>query len=69
MCHPLIALLKGGPENLPRVWETPPGGTDERVKIPCGNGYEHFEFTQEYADVGCRSMPVYRWVYRTAIAE
>ncbi|WP_232247188.1 DUF5988 family protein [Kitasatospora azatica] len=64
-----LALLRGGPDYLPQIWEVPSDGPPERVKIPHGNRYEHFEFSQEYADIGCGPMPVYRWSYSTAVAE
>ena len=64
----MLVLLRGGPDDVPRVWEAPSGGSGE-VKIPRGNGHEHFEFSHEYADIGGGPMPVYRWSYRTAIAE
>ncbi|MET8679694.1 DUF5988 family protein [Streptomyces sp. NPDC004647] len=69
MLQPVLALLRGGPSDIPEIWEIPSGGTDEQVKIPRGNGYEHFEFAREYARIGDELMPVYRWCYRTFIAE
>ncbi|WP_156178522.1 DUF5988 family protein [Saccharothrix sp. ST-888] len=67
--HPVLALLKGGPDEIPRVLEMSPDWSGEQVKIPLWSGYEHFEFSQEYVDIGGGLMPVYRWAYRTAIAE
>ncbi|MGP4004171.1 DUF5988 family protein [Streptomyces sp. 8N706] len=69
MRQPVLVLLRGGPSDIPEIWEIPPGGTDGQVKIPRGSGYEHFEFAQEYAPIGDELMPVYRWCYRTFIAE
>lgn len=46
-----------------------PDWSGEQVKIPLRNWYEHFEFSQEYVDIGGGLMPVCRWSYRTAIAE
>jgi Family of unknown function (DUF5988) len=65
----VIVLLRGGPDDLPKVWEVPSGGIEDPVKIPLGNGFEHFDFAREYADFEGRPTPVYTWVYRTAIAE
>jgi hypothetical protein len=65
----VVVLLRGGPDDLPRALEVPAHEVDDRLCIPRGNGYEHFEFTQEYDDFDGQPAPVYRWSYRTAIAE
>ena len=62
-------ILSGGPDGTPPVWEMPPGGPGEQVKIARGNGYEHFEFVHEYGEFEGEVLPVYRWCYRTSIAE
>lgn len=49
--------------------QRPPGGCGEPVKILHHNAYEHFEFTHEYCDLHGVTLPVYRWSYRTYIAE
>jgi hypothetical protein len=41
----------------------------QAMKMLHGNGYERFEFSGEYAEVNGQEIPVYRWRYRTAIAE
>ncbi|MFF3322354.1 DUF5988 family protein [Streptomyces sp. NPDC002889] len=64
-----LVLLQGGPDDLPQVWVLPPGGCGEPVKILRHNAYEHFEFTHEYRTLHGETMPVYRWTYRTYIAE
>ncbi|MFC5804786.1 DUF5988 family protein [Streptomyces formicae] len=64
-----LVLLQGGPDDLPQVWPLPPGGCGEPVKIPRYNAYEHFEFAHEHRTLDGESMPVYRWTYRTYIAE
>ncbi|MFD4138575.1 MULTISPECIES: DUF5988 family protein [unclassified Streptomyces] len=64
-----LVLLQGGPDDLPQVWVLPPEGCGEPVKILRHNAYEHFEFTQEYRTLHGESIPVYRWTYRTYIAE
>jgi hypothetical protein len=67
--HSLLVFLKGGPSDIPEIQEVKSGSTAGRLTIPRGNGYEHFEITQDFKDVGGVLMPVYRWSYRTAIAE
>ncbi|MEV7381743.1 DUF5988 family protein [Streptomyces lydicus] len=39
------------------------------VRLVRGNGYERFEFYGEYAELDGEQVPVYRWHYRTTIAE
>lgn len=63
-------ILVGGPAGLPgdqRVHHVKPGV--EKIKIPCGNGYEHFVPTDRTIDVDGRSLTVYEWSGRTRIAE
>ncbi|MET8629842.1 DUF5988 family protein [Kitasatospora sp. NPDC004669] len=67
--HCLLVFLEGGPSDIPEIQEVKSGSIVNRLKIPRGNGYEHFEITQDFKDVGGVLMPVYRWSYRTAIAE
>ena len=55
-------LLEGGPADLTgRTHRVAPG--DERIAVPHLGGYEHFERDPH------SSQPVYRWSYRTKIAE
>jgi len=59
--------LHGGPNHLPaelRVHEV--ADLTERVKVPFGGGYEHFEYSGE---LGEDALPRYVWRYRTRIAE
>jgi hypothetical protein len=65
----LLVFLRGGPTDIPEVHEVEFDDLEDRLKLPHGNGYEHFEFTHQYKDVAGELMPVYRWSYRTAIAE
>ncbi|MFD5028868.1 DUF5988 family protein [Streptomyces sp. NPDC058220] len=69
MPQPTHAILRGGPDGTPATWKLQPGPCDTRLKILRGNGYEHFEFTRQYAEFNGELCPVYRWSYRTYIAE
>ncbi len=62
-------VLVGGPPGTPRVWTAPPPEDPGQIKVPRGNGYEHFEPTEEHAEVAGEQVPVYRWCRRTFIAE
>ncbi|MCU7827360.1 hypothetical protein KSNIM_38175 [Kitasatospora sp. DSM 101779] len=64
-----MVLLRGGPSDIPEIHEVETDVIEDRLKIPRGNGYEHFEFTRRFQDVGDVLIPVYRWSYRTAVAE
>jgi Family of unknown function (DUF5988) len=68
MRQPIIVFLTGGPPEIPRTWAAP-DGDEVQVKIPRGNGYEHFAFSGEYVELDGDLIPVYRWCYRTFIAE
>ncbi|WP_101385651.1 MULTISPECIES: DUF5988 family protein [Kitasatospora] len=65
----LLVFLRGGPSDLSGVREVEFEGPEDRLKIPRWNGYEHFEFTHELRDFGEGPVPVYQWLYRTAVAE
>ncbi|GHE42574.1 hypothetical protein GCM10017673_51010 [Streptosporangium violaceochromogenes] len=41
----------------------------KKIKILCGNGYEHFVPTDRTVNVDGRSLTVYEWSGRTRIAE
>ncbi|MET7906278.1 DUF5988 family protein [Streptomyces sp. NPDC005355] len=69
MSQPAFVILVGGPPRTPQIRAAPPVGDRERVKIQRGNGYEHFESTDECAEFDGELIPVYRWCYRTFIAE
>ena len=64
-----LVLLKGGPSGAPQVVHAPFGGTDAPVKIEYCGGYEHYEFTGDFADIGEGPMPVYRWTRHQPGAE
>ncbi|WP_244943582.1 DUF5988 family protein [Streptomyces inhibens] len=63
-----IVILVDGPEGkaLP---ENPRDDTGNPIRLVRGNGYERFEFYGEYVEVDGERVPVYRWCYRTSIAE
>lgn len=67
--QPTTIVLVGGPPGTPRLWVARPDTLQERVKVPRGNGYEHFEFVHEYIETEDGLLPVYRWCDRTFIAE
>ncbi len=63
-------LLEGGPSGLSecdrvRVVDT----LLDRIKLMLGNGYEHFAYSGESRDLDGARLPVFRWCYRTKIAE
>ncbi|MFH9355491.1 DUF5988 family protein [Kitasatospora sp. NPDC017646] len=67
--YSLLVFLRGGPSDIPEVRELESGSVEGRLKIPRWNGYEHFDLTQDFTDVGGVLMPVYQWSYRTTVAE
>lgn len=66
---PLIRriLLAGGPFDIPQVWTL--SADEDHVKVADGAGYDHFGLTDEYLERGGERMRVYRWRYRTFVAE
>jgi hypothetical protein len=63
-------LLEGGPESLPeseRVHEVT--NLSDRVRLPKGNGYEHFAYSGGSQYVNGATLPVFQWYQRTRIAE
>ena len=57
-----VVVLEGGPADLiDRIHHVTPG--EERVTVPHLGGYEHFERDPDSPAL------VYRWSYRTKIAE
>ncbi|MYZ09203.1 hypothetical protein GT028_17785 [Streptomyces sp. SID2999] len=42
---------------------------EPKVKILCGNAYEHFVFSGLYSVHEGEEFPVYRWSCRTYVAE
>ena len=68
MAKRTMVILVDGPEGnaLPQHMRDDAG---DPIRLLRGNGYERFEFYGEYADLGGQQVPVYRWCYRTLIAE
>ncbi|MER5851943.1 DUF5988 family protein [Streptomyces sp. NPDC002012] len=69
MPQTIRVILSGGPEGSPPTWEVKSLDSETRVTVPRWNGYEHFEFADHYAELDGELLPVYRWIYRTYIAE
>ncbi|MFF9393870.1 DUF5988 family protein [Streptomyces griseoluteus] len=67
----ISVLLRGGPDwiTIPRVWQVRSLECEPKVKILCGNAYEHFEFSGLYSIHEGEEFPVYRWSCRTYVAE
>ncbi|WP_046422188.1 DUF5988 family protein [Streptomyces malaysiense] len=64
-------MLSGGPDwiDIPAVWEVRSLEIEPKIKILCGNAYEHFEFSGSYSMHNGHRLPVYRWCRRTYVAE
>ena len=60
-------LLAGGPFDTPHVWLLSAG--EDHVKLADGAGYDPFTLTEEYLERSGELMRVYRWSYRTFVAE
>ncbi|WP_267958716.1 DUF5988 family protein [Streptomyces anulatus] len=69
--NPVRVVLSGGPDwvMVPAVWEVRSVESEPKVKILCGNAYEHFEFSGMYSFHEGERLPVYRWCNRTYVAE
>ena len=63
-------LLTGGPATL-RETDRIHFVADlrDKVKLPAGNGYEHFTANGESRTVDNLELPVFAWCGRTKIAE
>lgn len=62
------AELRGSPFAMPGVMVTKAQVADGRLKIPCANGYDHFEF-DSYVSRNGTLIPVFAWTDRTRVAE
>ncbi|MER8158755.1 DUF5988 family protein [Streptomyces sp. NPDC094472] len=64
---PIEVVLEGGPEDLPRAFQTGRSTLSSRkLKIQHRDGYEHFELVSDSADI---TTAIFRWTMRTKIAE
>lgn len=64
------SLLRGGPERITedaRLRWVP--DHEDVVKVPWGNGHEHFVRTSERAQRSGREVRVFTWSHRTYLAE
>lgn len=62
------AELRGSPFAAPGVMVTRTQVASGRLKIPCANGYDHFEF-DSYVTRNGTLIPVFAWIDRTRVAE
>ncbi|MFF2849107.1 DUF5988 family protein [Streptomyces sp. NPDC058001] len=62
-------MLTEGPDWAPVEWEVESVEGESKVKILCGNAYEHFEFSGSCTAYEGEQLPVYRWCLRTYVAE
>jgi hypothetical protein len=69
MSEPKLVYLSGGPFIDTLLWPAPDEEDAEQVKVPWGNGYEHYALTEDSIEMNGRPVPVYRWTRRTFIAE
>jgi hypothetical protein len=61
-------ILEGGPDSFPIELRTCRVSREtDRIKVPHGNGYEHFE--REPAEAVASGSVIFRWTYQTRIAE
>jgi hypothetical protein len=63
-------VLTGGPAHLredARIHYV--ADLTDKVKLPAGNGYEHFRANGESRTVDNLELPVFAWCGRTKIAE
>jgi hypothetical protein len=63
----VVVTLEGGPATLPQTMTVEWSKDLCKIKLPHGNGYEHYELVEPTATTGSR--PVFRWTTRTKIAE
>jgi hypothetical protein len=69
MRKPIRVVLGGWPDGSPSTREVESLKRAMRVRVLRGNGYEHFESVNQHAECEGELLPVYRWCYRTYIAE
>lgn len=65
----LISIdLVGCPNSTPSMMVSPNVVAEGKIRIPFGNGYDHFVFDY-YTFRDGQQVPVFSWVDRTRIAE
>ncbi|MCI3928091.1 DUF5988 family protein [Streptomyces sp. AN091965] len=66
-----LVVLVGGPPELPRLYRLPEGTAEDasRVVVAFYGRHQRFEPTGEKELVQGQQVPVFRFVYSTAIAE
>ncbi|MFD7631927.1 DUF5988 family protein [Streptomyces sp. NPDC056652] len=68
-----MVALRGGPPELPRLYRLPDDAADaadaSRVVVAFYGQHQRFEATAETELVNGQQVPVFRFVYSTAIAE
>lgn len=63
-------ILRGGPDELAAADRSVPvAELGQKLKIRYGVGYEHFVHDGECQLIDGREVAVFRWTYRTKIAE
>ena len=62
-------LLTDGPVDLAPEVELPGLVPPPQLTMDFRGWHQHFEHTGSFRTVGDRTLPVYQWRYRTAIAE
>nr|AXL05415.1 hypothetical protein [uncultured bacterium] len=63
-------MLSGGPTELAAAdRDVPVAELGKPLKICYRAGYEHFVHDGEYRTIDGREVAVFRWTYRTKIAE
>ncbi|MEV0323088.1 DUF5988 family protein [Streptomyces sp. NPDC050658] len=65
----ITILLCGAPEGMEPVFELDALTLPERVSVPYYGCHQHFERADDVVRFEGRSLPVFRFTYRTAIAE
>ncbi|MCI3928024.1 DUF5988 family protein [Streptomyces sp. AN091965] len=66
-----LVVLAGGPSGMARLHRLPAGQTPEpeRLTVAFYGQHQHFERTGDNETVDGCEVPVFRWTYRTKIAE
>jgi hypothetical protein len=67
----VVVILSGGPAaRLPQAQRLHRVDVDETVvKVAQGRHYDHYHAVSESVEVDGLRVPVFRWLYRTYVAE